>query len=246
VQALQQSRYYMPRSDPGKREWFNNFVAIVQQHPSRFGLEQHEVDHLAWLAQEFEARCIRAWRPVTKSPEATQAKNEIRKLAKRAFESAAMRIKRMGWVSNEDKISLGIHVDKGRKSPIPAPRSAPELVIDDAQSGRHRLRYLDPARPKSNARPYGVAYCEVRVMLDCPPGREHAWAQRGRGETHFATRHVFEVPHDVKDAGRCATYMARWVTERGLAGPWSMPVSMTIVAAWQPEVDSDRAFRRAA
>jgi hypothetical protein len=127
VQALQQSRYYMPRSDPGKREWFNNFVAIVQQHPSRFGLEQHEVDHLAWLAQEFEARCVRAWRPVTKSPEATQAKNEIRKVAKRAFESAAMRIKRMGWVSNEDKISLGIHVDKGRKSPIPAPRSAPEL-----------------------------------------------------------------------------------------------------------------------
>jgi hypothetical protein len=107
------------------------------------------------------------------------------------------------------------------------------------------LRYLDPARPKSNARPYGVAYCEVRVMLDCPPGGARMGAARqGRDALRNAAR--VEVPHDVKDAGRCATYMARWVTERGLAGPWSMPVSMTIVAAWQPEVDSDRAFRRAA
>jgi hypothetical protein len=33
------------------------------------------------------------------------------------------------------------------------------------------------------------------------------------------------------DAGKTASYFARWVTRTGLFGPWSLPQSMTIAFA---------------
>jgi len=44
----------------------------------------------------------------------------------------------------------------------------------------------------------------------------------------FSERDTRRQLHD--DAGRVATYFARWVSQRGEFGPWSIPASMTIAA----------------
>lgn len=230
---IKQSRYYMPRSDPGKREWFNNFADIVASDPSAVGLGRADADRLVRLAKQFDEAYVRANRPGSRSQAATGDKNEIRAQAKKTFENYAMRIKCMGFVGNEKKVELGIHVDKGSRDPIAAPRYAPILAVDYATPGSHRLRWYDPARPNSKAKPFGVVHLEVRMLIDGQATNMLELMERataGEGRMHLATRHVFDVPHEARDAGRTATYVARWVTERGLTGPWSSPVAMTIIS----------------
>ena len=44
------------------------------------------------------------------------------------------------------------------------------------------------------------------------------------------TRSPIGIALDPADRGKCATYFGRWVTAKGLVGPWSPGTSMTIAA----------------
>ena len=44
------------------------------------------------------------------------------------------------------------------------------------------------------------------------------------------TRNPIGVALDPEDRGKVATYFGRWVTAKGLVGPWSPPAHLTIAA----------------
>jgi hypothetical protein len=46
------------------------------------------------------------------------------------------------------------------------------------------------------------------------------------------------VSFEPADAGKTATYFARWMTQRGLVGEWSLPVAMIIAFGGPVELQS--------
>jgi len=42
------------------------------------------------------------------------------------------------------------------------------------------------------------------------------------------TKQPFQIAFEPDNAGKTATYFARWQTRTGLVGPWSLPVAMQI------------------
>lgn len=66
---------------------------------------------------------------------------------------------------------------------------------------------------------------ELRVIV----GRRGLLQPGNLGRVQMVTRHVFDVKLDAKDRGKQAIYFGRWRTRRGLYGPWSSPVMMTVV-----------------
>ena len=54
---------------------------------------------------------------------------------------------------------------------------------------------------------------------------------RAMGTEELYTKQPVIVKHGEDHAGSTATFFGRWVTARGLVGPWSLPAHFTICAA---------------
>jgi hypothetical protein len=215
---------YVPRADGRLRDWLDNFVAVAARDPASVCIAPAAVTAPADLADRYRAAHARAVSPATRTRPNVAAKNAARRAAWDAFRPVAMRVKHDRSVPDSLKVELGIYPRRAHQSRIPRPRTAPQLTVDWLTVGAHRLRYHDPANPARFAKPPCVVSAELLIHVGPRPATDPADARR----VHRATRHVFTVRHAPRDAGRTATYFARWVTKRGLAGPWSLPLSLTI------------------
>jgi hypothetical protein len=216
---------YIPRADGEFRDWLNQFANTIAREPWAVMLMPADAEKLVEMARQYEAAYVKVRAGGHGPPAAVAEKNRIRREAWSTVRPIAMLIKRNAGIDNALKIELGIHPDHRCQSPIPAPQSAPILAVVEAHNGVHVLRYFDPAAPSRRAKPYGVVGMQMFVAIGDAPAR----APAGPGFMTRATRHVFQVPLPPQHQGKTATYFGRWVTQRGLAGPWSAPVSMTIV-----------------
>jgi hypothetical protein len=218
---------YIPRADGEFRDWLNQFANAIAREPWAVMLMPADAAKLVELARRYEAAYVKVRAGGQGPPAAVAEKNRIRREAWDTVRRIAMRIKRNRGITTALKIELGIHPDHRCQSRIPAPRTAPVLAVIEAHNGVHVLRYFDPAAPSRRAKPYGVVEMQMFVAV----GDEPAGEPSGPGFLYRARRHVFQVPLPPQHAGKMATYFGRWVTQRGLAGPWSAPVSMIIVGA---------------
>lgn len=127
-------------------------------------------------------------------------------------------------VTNEDKIALGLHVDDPTRTPVPAPTTAPLLMITGAFSGTHELRYADETTPASRRKPEGVMQLQLSMVVGDGPATDPGDARL----VGLYTKQPITVEHEPEHAGRTATFFGRWITRKGLVGPWSLPEAMTI------------------
>jgi len=106
------------------------------------------------------------------------------------------------------------------------PRTIPHLGFRKVGDGWHQLEWCDEGVCTRTSRPAGVDHLELRIAY----GRAGHIAGPDAAEPYpkKIRRHVFKVEHDRGRAGEFATYWARWVSEKGIAGAWSVPQSMTV------------------
>jgi hypothetical protein len=218
---------YIPDDDAGAREWMNNFAKHIASAPAAVGLSAADAATLTALAEAFDAAMERAGDPKMRTLVTIAEKDEARNAAKSAFRTYAMQIKANRGVDDAQKIALGIHVDSGSRTPIGAPINEPLLDIVAGFPGRHVLRYHDAATPKSRRKPPGASHLLLFAAIE-------EYEVRDPDQARFIgayTRQPFDISFDVgKHAKKTATYFGRWLTAKGLLGPWSLPVSMTISA----------------
>jgi hypothetical protein len=92
--------------------------------------------------------------------------------------------------------------------------------------GVHTLRFADANTPASRKKPFGAIGLQVFRNIGIAPVTDpNAAVFYG-----VASRQPFAVNFIAADNGKVCTYFGRWITLRGLVGPWSPPVSMTIVS----------------
>jgi hypothetical protein len=216
---------YIPRSDSGLRLWLDNFASVVARDPSAVELTRADADALVDLAQRFASAYVRAKSPGTKNKVATEEKNKVRRETWDTVRPIAMLIKRNPAIPRPLMIELGIYPPLESQSPIAKPRSAPQLEVVTMGRGFHRLRYHNAESPSSVAKPYGAVAMELRIVV----GNEPATSCRKVKRVQKITKHVFSVKFSADEKRQTATYFGRWITQRGKAGAWSMPLALTIL-----------------
>lgn len=215
---------YIPRADGALRDWLENFAEVIAKDAAVLRVSAAEAKAVRGAAQRYAEAYALARAPGSRTSGAVRAKNEARRAAWDVVRPIAMRIKRDGRVPDPRKLALGVYPPLKGQSRIRAPRTRPVLEFVEAGRGFHRLRYHDAKTPGRAAKPYGVVYLQLYVVLGRTPAESHHWAQR----VEQATRQVFDVRFKAADEGKRATYFGRWVTRRGLMGPMSKPVTATI------------------
>lgn len=219
---------YIGDSDAATLCWLRNFSQRIGLNPESLGLTEADAAKIASLTDNYEHAYDRAQAPNTRTSPIIEAKDAARSAAEAFGRSLAMRIKANPQVNNGQKLELGIHVNDPTRTPIGAPETAPILKIMGANNSQHTLQFSDRNTPASHAKPQGVTHMLLFAEIaDRPTGHED--------NLHLIAA-VTRNPHRVKfnyekHAGKTALYRARWLTAKGLMGPWSAGVSMTVPTA---------------
>ena len=218
---------YIPRADGKVVAWAENFARLIALNPSTYGLMVSDSVAISGWVDAFVAARQVAAEPSTRTVSTVAAKDSARAAMLSVVRRYAQVIKLNDGVTNSEKIGLGLTVADGGRSPVPAPSTAPVCMIIGATPLRHTLRFSDAGSMTRRAKPPGAASLELHYFV----GENPPPMPGGDVPTRFygvATRQPFQVALKGADIGKRITYYARWVTRRGLAGPWSSPVGMTV------------------
>lgn len=234
MSLITQSGSYMPDTDSGIRDWLNNFAQIVSIDPAAVALSSSDAATLTSLAAAYDAAYVLAVNPVTRTTPIVGNKDAARNQAVETFRVYATQVKGNLGVSDEMKLALGLHLNDTTRSPIPAPTTEPLLAIIDARSGVHTLRYADSTTPTSRSKPAGTIQLQLWVAIEVEPTADVTKAQ-----FHGVyTKQPIQIAFDPANAGKTASYFARWITRTGLVGPWSLPVAMIVAFGGPVELQS--------
>jgi hypothetical protein len=224
---------FLPKSDPGLRDWTQNFSKLIAAHPGAYGLTPSDAAALAGVVGSFAEALRLATDRTTRTMGAVAGKNSARAAMLDTVRYYARVIKTNRGVTNEEKVLLGLNIPDAKSAAVPAPTTAPVCSIVGAIACQHTLRFADVASLTRRAKPPGVIGLELHYFV--APRNETAPASPDAAPeaTRFyglITRQPFVVTLEPADVGLTATYYARWITATGLTGPWSSPIRMTIAA----------------
>lgn len=219
-----QSTSYIPATDAAFRDWLNNFSTLISADPGKYGLDAGDAAVISDHYINFSAAYQVVQTPSTRNSGTVAFKDALKASAIGSVRVYAQMIKVNVGVDNQDKIDLGLHVNDPTPTPIPQPATSPLLAIQAGFSGEHVIRYADENTPTSRRKPLGAIQIQLNrtIAAGVDPNFNNSKM------VGLYTKQPILVTSEPESVGMTATYFGRWVTARGLFGPWSLPVAMTI------------------
>jgi len=225
---------YIPTTDSGLDAWALNFSTLITANPALYGLDAAAAVSIATAQANYAAAYLLGGssgspptpvNPSTFTAITVAAKNSEKIALTVVARTYASQIRLDPGVANADKLALGLNLPNNSPSPIPAPSTFPVLTIVAIAQGLMQLRYADNLTPSSRKKPDGALQMELWRGIDTLVIADPADCTL----TAVVTKQPYvSVFADVADAGKKGTFFARWLTRRGLFGPWSAGVSATI------------------
>jgi hypothetical protein len=216
---------YIPSRESLLSTFVSNFSTLISATPGAYGLMASDATVIATAVNLFNAALTLALNPATKTKATVADKNAKKAAMLVTVRQYSQVIKRNLGVSNDAKIGLGLTINSGGPSPIPAPTTQPVLSIATAGSLRQVVHFADTTAPDRRAKPAGVKGLMLAVAVGTTPP-----ASRELVPTYgMATKQSFAVDFNDGDAAKTAYYYGRWITAAGLLGPWSA-LAQSIIA----------------
>lgn len=215
--------------------FMRNFAGKIVERPAVYKVAPQEAAGVSAAVEGF-AEALRVCNvPETRTSLAILRKDDLRAEAERMCRPIYLRIKVDPTIGGEDKFSAGVRLPMSPRSRIGAPNSAPLLKLVANLGFAHVITYGNPEH-LGTAKPRGAIGIQVfRTLSSRGAGRMGAPATSGdslsddsTGAPDYVgtfTRNPIRIPCFQRDDLKLATYVARWITRRGLVGPWSAPVS---------------------
>lgn len=226
--AYRQTGPYMPQADSAFRDWLVNFANLVQANPYRYGLGPADASVIVNLKDSYERAYIEISKPSTRTPSAITGKDAIKASAMATMRIYAGLIRANMGVDQESRIELRLKLPNRSRSLIPAPATAPLLNPICGYPLVSYLRCADESTPNSRRKPAGVAFLQLAVAIHQPG--EPLPTRPEQAHTHLSiTKQPILVQHRPEDGGKTAGFWGRWMSARGLTGPWSSPAYLTVV-----------------
>ena len=218
---------YIPAKDASLNSWSANFSTLITASPATYGLVSGDASAIATVVAEWAAAYALVVSPTTKTASTVSAKN-IAKIALLAtVRPYAQQISLNAGVSASNKTAVGVNPRTSVPTPITTPTTYPSLTINTALSLQHVVRYRDStSSPSVKSKPYGV----IGVQLYATASATAITDPTLLAYQQTAPKSPFLQSWPAGDVGMKAYYAARYVTRKGLFGPWSPVVSFTIAA----------------
>jgi hypothetical protein len=216
---------YIPPKDSVLNTWAANFSTLITASPGTYGLVSGDAVAIAAVVATWTAAYALVTSPSTKTPATVSAKNTARTTMLATLRPYAQTIGLNAGVTSGNKIALGINPRTSVPIPITTPTTYPLLTIQAALALQHILRYRDQlASPSVKSKPYGVLQVQLYGMASATVVTDPSTLPF----LQAATKSPFLQTWPSGDVGEKAYYAARYVTRKGLVGPWSPIVSFTI------------------
>jgi hypothetical protein len=215
---------YIPNPDPEAMIWLQNFASKIEIKHGSLGIPPDDAASLAGLVRDFEQKLAVATSPATRTSPAVTEKTLARNAATKAVRPIVKLVRAQPSITDEDLLTLGLPLPVERREAVPAPRTAPILMIRGSVDGFHMLNYADSETPFSRRKPDDVMHLQLYLAV----GKGLVTLPGDAAFHSLITRTPFKIQHNPADNGKTATYFGRWSTRTGLTGPWSLPEGMTI------------------
>lgn len=219
------STSYIPPKDADLALWSANFSTLITASPPTYGLTTGDAVTIAAANTAFQAAYLIVTSPSTKTPAAVQFKNIQRANLLATVRPYGQRIANNAGIASSLKIALGLNPRTNPPTPVTAPATMPILSIPSLIHLGHILRYRDSlASPSTKGKPAGAIAMELYGTASATVITDPAVLVF----LGLQTKSPFTQLWDSGSVGKAAYYAGRWVTRKGLIGPWSAIVSMTI------------------
>jgi hypothetical protein len=216
---------YIPPKDAALDSWSANFSTLITADPATYGLVTGDAVAIASVVNAWHAAYLLVTSPSTKTASTVSAKNVARVSMLGTVRPYAQTISLNAGVTADNKIAVGVNPRTSVPTPVTTPTTYPLLTVATALALQHIIRYRDQlASPSVKSKPYGV----LAVQLF---GNASATAITDPTTLMYlqsVPKSPFLQAWPSGTAGQKAYYSARYVTRKGLLGPWSPIVSFTI------------------
>lgn len=217
---------YLPQKLSEFATWFLNFASLITASPTTYGVTAGDAASIQASYDAFAAAYAISTSPTTRSPTTVQDTITARNTSVQIIRAYGRLILANQGVADADKVALGLHIRDAVNTPIPAPLTNPLLTLVGATPGQITAQYRDSAAsPGIKAKPFGAAAMQLFVSIGTV-------APITPGATPFqklVTKSPFFVDTSGGTPGQTAFIYGRWVTARGLVGPWSPLATMVCV-----------------
>lgn len=216
---------YIPAQDAQYDAWLANFSALLTASPATYGQTPTVALAVAAAQAAWSAAYALVTSPMTKTASTVAAKNAERISSAAIARPIAVQISLNPGVASGDKAAIGVNPRTSTPLPITTPTTYPALTIQAALPLQHIIRYRDQlSSPSVKAKAYGA----VQVQLFGLPSATPITDPSLLAYLQSATKSPFLATWASGTAGQRAYYAARYITRKGLVGPWSPIVSFII------------------
>jgi hypothetical protein len=218
---------YIPQPDLDCEAWTENFRTRITANPGLYGLAAGDAVAIAAICATWSAALVLVQNPATKTEVTVAAKDAAKAAALSLVRVYAQMIRRNVGVSNGDKVDLGLTIVDPTPTPVPAPVSAPLLEITGATPLQITMRFHDENTPLTRAKPAGAKFLAIHAATSATVISDPETLPLHK----LASRQPIALDFEASDAGKTVYIAARYVTGRGLLGPWSAIATYTVVGA---------------
>jgi hypothetical protein len=215
---------YIPAPDDQFDDFQDELIDYIGEHRAELGVSEAEYTALTGLQTTWHTTYGTHKTAQTAAQTATTAKDAARDPLENTLRALAGRFQASPSITDAQRTAMHLPVRATTRTRVAAPTTKPVATIDTSRRLSHIIAYRDEAKPKSKAKPAGVAACEVWSKIGGPPPASPDELDYEGNETSSPKL----VEHKPADAGKTAYYWLRWVNTRNEPGPWSDTYSATI------------------
>lgn len=203
-----------------------NFTNLLTATPAAYGTTAPIALEVQTAYDAFKAAYDISSSPETRTPAAVAATRQAETDFRAKIRPVGVNISRNPAVSDELKTGIGVTVQTGSRTPVPAPVTSPALSVLNVDGQSLNFEYRDATTPNTKAKPPGVTGLQLFASVGIAPAVDPDAAKLVSTLTKSPAR--FLIP--VGSTGKIVTLFARWVTTGGPGGeaqpgPWSAPVT---------------------
>jgi hypothetical protein len=217
---------YIPVKNAGLLSWSLNFTTLLTAAPATYGLTAGDATACAAQYTTLSAAYALITSPSTKTAATVSAFNTAKINALAVLRPYAQTISLNAGVSPTNKTAIGVNPRTGVPLPITTPLTFPNLTAVSTSTAGTILRYRDSlASPSVKSKPYGSIAVQVFAMVSATPITDpNTLTYQGN-----QTKSPFTLAMGSGASGKTVYFAARYVTQKGLIGPWS-PIINYVVA----------------
>lgn len=217
---------YIPTRIADFNTWVVNFQTYVDANYVALGLSTLDLATIDDAVNQFTAAYALSSVNDTRTPATIADTTTKRNYCRDVLQQYSQIINNSAATSDAQRAALQITIRATGKTPIPTPLSYPVITIVNATPLVHTMRVQDSqvVLTKVKAKPFGASAMELRQHVG-------ATAPASPDDADFIglfSRWPFQINQDPAHVGQTAYYYGRWITARGLTGPWSAVATMTV------------------